>query len=431
MNASVRSIVLTWLAWVLIVIGFQAVAVMRFGPHWPDRALDWTAESTGRNYQKEHAYLLEPFMNNQVAWDSEYYLGIAVGGYDNPLIPALTNIGYAIPALDKRVAVEPGPGRRMSLSYAFLPFYPLVIRLMMVPLGLLGLNPIATASLAGVLVSALGALAGALALYDLARGSLGEEGGLRAAFFLMIFPTGFFLVQVYSEGLFVGLAFGCLAMVRRGRWWPAALLAAAATLTRAVGVALLVPMVMEWFRSRDFYLLDLEWRQLFHQGIPWRPLARLLLVLAPMGTFLLWKYSYLGFAFSFIEAQFFGRGLMNIGGSLQNWVGALRSMLSMDSHQMSGYYFTEFFGIVLGFVAIWRCLKRDAQVGWFSLVVFVVSLTSGPAQGMHRYVLAAPAVFITLADWGGNPRFERAWTIGSILLMGMLAAFFALNMWVA
>ena len=431
MKTNVGRIVLTWLAWVLIVIGFQAVAVMRFGPHWPDRALDWTAESTGRSYQKDNIFLLEPFMNNQVAWDSEYYLGIAVGGYDNVNIPALTNMGYAIPALDKRVAVEPGPGKRMSLSYAFLPFYPLIIRLVMVPLGVLGMNPIATASLAGVLVSALGALAGALALYDLARGSLGEEGGLRAAFFLLIFPTGFFLVQVYSEGLFVGLAFSCLAMVRRGRWWPAALLAAAATLTRAVGVALLVPMVMEWFRSRDFYLLDLEWRQLFHQGIPWRPLARLLLVLAPLGTFLLWKYSYLGFAFSYIEAQFFGRGFMNIGGSLENWVGALRSMLSMDSHQMSGYYVTEFLGIVLGFVAIWRCLKRDAQVGWFSLVVFLVSLSSGPAQGMHRYVLAAPAVFISLADWGGDPRFERAWTIGSTLLMGMLAAFFALNMWVA
>ncbi len=27
-------------------------------------------------------------MNNQVAWDSEYYLAIAVGGYDDPRLPA-------------------------------------------------------------------------------------------------------------------------------------------------------------------------------------------------------------------------------------------------------------------------------------------------------------------------------------------------------
>ena len=46
-----------------------------------------------------------------------------------------------------------------------------------------------------------------IALYDLTQESLGEDGAMRAAFYLLIFPTGFFLVQVYTEGLFVGLAF--------------------------------------------------------------------------------------------------------------------------------------------------------------------------------------------------------------------------------
>ncbi len=54
-----------------------------------------------------------------------------------------------------------------------------------------------------------------LALFDLTRDSLGEDGALRAVFYLIVFPTGFFLIQVYTEGLFVGLAFGCLAMLKR------------------------------------------------------------------------------------------------------------------------------------------------------------------------------------------------------------------------
>ncbi len=73
------------------------------------------------------------------------------------------------------------------------------------PLKLIGLNLTATATLAGVIVSALGALLAMLALYDLTSDSLGDEGAMRAAFYLLIFPTGFFLVQVYTEGLFVGL----------------------------------------------------------------------------------------------------------------------------------------------------------------------------------------------------------------------------------
>ncbi len=36
-----------------------------------------------------------------------------------------------------------------------------------------------------------------LALYDLTRDSLGENGGLRAAFYLVIFPTGFFLDNTF------------------------------------------------------------------------------------------------------------------------------------------------------------------------------------------------------------------------------------------
>jgi Gpi18-like mannosyltransferase len=92
----------------------------------------------------------------------------------------------------------------ISLSYAFFPFYPLMIRIFAYPLSIFGMNEIATATLAGVVVSALGTLLGMLALFDLTRDSLGEEGALRTSFYLIIFPTSFFLIQVYTEGLFVG-----------------------------------------------------------------------------------------------------------------------------------------------------------------------------------------------------------------------------------
>ncbi len=444
----VRNIVLLWLAWALIVIGFQALATARLQPQWPDRAQGWTETSTTvkAKYQQGHPYLLEPLMNNQVAWDSEYYLGIAVGGYDDPCVPTinLDQGSVSVPCTDPNPPpARENPQKPISLSYAFFPFYPLMIHLFAIPLGLF-LKPIAAAALAAVIVSALGTLAGMLALYDLTYESLGEDGGLRAVFYLLIFPTGFFLVQVYTEGLFVGLAFACLAMLKRKHLVYAALLGVAATLTRAVGVALVIPMAITWIRTNEWYGLDQEWGQLYYKRLPWRPFWHALLAFAPLIAFLIWKFSYYGFAFDFVEGNFFGRAFMDAGYAFSSWGQSFAEMVAglfnlksppalhfFVNPQHTAYYFTEFLGMAIGLIAILRCLKTHPEVAWFSLAVFLISWGSGPSQGIHRYVLGAPAVFISLARWGKNPVFDRAWTLASILLMGLLAMLYAFNFWVA
>jgi hypothetical protein len=414
------------------VISFQAVATARLLPKYPDRAQEWTEEFTYASYQNGRVFLLEPFMNDQVAWDSEYYLAIAIGGYDDPRAPHLTPQGVQISVRDHTVSRSGSSfNQSIALSHAFFPFYPLLIRMFSYPLQIFGLNEIATATLAGVMVSALGALLGMLALYDLTRDSLGEAGALRAIFYLVIFPTSFFLVQVYTEGLFVGLAFACLAMLKRKQWLAAAVLGMAATMTRAVGIALVIPMLVTWFSTGEWVDLDLEWRQIFHERLPWRPLARGLLAVSPLIVFLIWKFSYLGLAFDYIESNYFGRGFLSLGAAFYAWAEAFRTMLAGTNPQHTAYYLTEFLGLVIGVIACAVAFKTHPEIAWFSLAVFLISWGSGPAQGIHRYVLGAPAVFITLARWGNHPVFDRAWTVLSILLMGLLSMLFAFDMWVA
>jgi len=427
-----QTILFVWIAWCVIVIAFQALSHARIVPQLPDLAQEWTAQSTGEGYQEGHIYLLEPFMNNQVAWDSEYYLGIAVGGYDDPNVPHLTPTGIQTVVRDHVVSQSGSSfSQSISLSYAFFPFYPLMIRVFSYPLQVFGLNPIATATLAGVIVSALGTLLGMLALYDLTRDSLGQDGALRAVFYLIIFPTGFFLIQVYTEGLFVGLAFGCLAMLKRKHWLPAAILGCAATMTRAVGVALIIPMLIEWYRTGEWLDIDLEWRQIFHQGIPPRPFYHFVLSISPMMIFGIWKFSYLGLAFDYIEANFFGRGFLSLGYAFYAWSESFRTMLAGTNPQHTAYYITEFLGLAIGVVACVATFKTHPEYAWFSFAIVFISWGSGPAQGIHRYILGAPAVFIALSRWGRNPVFDRIWTIISILWMGSLAALFAFDMWVA
>lgn len=427
---SIRMISAIWLSWALIVIAFQALATARLVPVYPDRAREWTERFTGEGYQSDHVYLLEPFMNDQVAWDSEYYLSIAVGGYDDPKSPHLTPQG--IITVDSRNQISRSGSsfdQSISVNYAFFPLYPLMIRILAFPLQIFGLTPIATATLAGVIVSALGALLGMLALFDIAREILSEEGALRAAFYLIIFPTGFFLIQVYTEGLFVGFAFACLAMTKRKYWLAAAILGVAATMTRAVGVLLLIPMVISWVRTGEW--MELEWMQIFHQGITYRPLINGLLTISPLIAFLIWRFSYLGLAFNYIESNYFERGFLSLGYTFSDWSGAIRSILQGSNPQHTAYYLTEFLGFIIGIFTCVVMLKSQPEIGWYSLAVVLISWGSGPAQGIHRYILGAPAVFITLARWGQNPVFDRAWTILSLLLMGLLAMLFAFDMWVA
>ncbi len=442
-----RNIVFLWLAWVCILIGFQALATARVQPQWPDTAQRWTVDSTVASiYQKGHPYLLEPFMNNQVAWDSEYYLGIALGGYDNPCLPAINPLvkgGATVRCTDTKTQVPTDSnGKIWSLGYAFFPLYPIMMRLFSFPLSLFGMNPIATATLAGVMVSALGTLLAMFSLYDLTHEALGEEGGMRAVFYLLIFPTGFFLAQVYTEGLFVGLAFCSLAMLKRKHWVYAALFACAATLTRAVGIALFIPMAVTWIRTNEWYALDMEWRQLLYKRIPSTPLWHAFLAFAPLIVFLIWKLSYFGLAFDYVEKNYFGR-IVSIQQAFAVWITTSYEMILGFINQQgpaimhlyvnpqhSAYYFMETVGIVVGLIAVVRCLKTDPEVAWFSLAVYLISFASGPSQGMYRYVLAAPALFITLSRWGKNRTFDRIWTIFSILLMGLGATLYAMNYWV-
>lgn len=463
-----KKILLVWLAWVLIVIAFQAVATARFQPVFPDKAQEWTATYTlPATYQIGRPYLVEPFMNNQVCWDSEYYISIALGGYDDPKVPHLTPFGSTTYWQDGMlIGGNRYNGESLSLNYAFFPLYPWVMWVFVQPLKLIGLNLTATATLAGVIVSALGALLGMLSLYDLTSDSLGDEGGMRAAFYLLIFPTGFFLVQVYTEGLFVGLAFSCLAMLRRGKWLPAALLGAAATLTRAVGVALVIPMALTWFRTGDWLDIDLEWRQIYYWWREsWRALflavrkifrsifrihkpddpewswlrkelvvvvsfGKMLLAFAPLIAYLVWKFSHLGLSFDIVETNYFGRGFLDFGSAYYNWAGAFHSMF-VHLPERTAYFLTEFIGLIIGVVTCFTCIKYYPEIAFFSLAVLLISWGSGPAQGIIRYILGAPAVFVMLARWGRNSVFDRAWTVASILLMGLLAMLFAFNFWVA
>ena len=430
----IQKIFLIWLAWAVILIGYQTLVFARFQPNRPDKALSWTEYETNADSNKGKIYLTEPFLNTQVAWDSEYYLSIATVGYDDPAVGGIKpNFTW-----ENQATCTPGkPPQCYSRSYAFFPFYPYVSRAVALPLRALPLTPIAASTLASVLVSLLGALGAMWALYELTKDELEETGALRAAFYLLIFPSAFFLAQVYTEGLFVGLAFASLAFLKRRQWLLAGLLAACATWTRAAGALLFVPLIATW--ALDLYRLFV-YKQMkknaelktendeTHKPKPsWHILVNLLCAFGPVIAYLIWNAT-LGGAFHKVEDIYFSRGFLLWGQSMDAWGAAYKSFISSNL-QARTYYTVEFVSIIIAILACALTIKRYPLIAVYGLLVIVFSFFSGAAQGMHRYVLAVPSIFILLARWGKNPVFDRSWTIISVLTMGLMATLFTFDFW--
>lgn len=406
MNRQVlRTLVLIWIGWFTVLYLFQWLVTMRFNVMRPDTAVSWSASETTLQSQDRSVYLLNPFMNNQVAWDSEYYLGIATGGYNDPHAGVETN---------------PATGHVIPRNYSFFPLYPAVMKVLTIPLNVFGLNPIATATLAGIIVTLLGTLAGMIALYDLARETFDSDNGLRAVFYMLIFPTAFFFAQVYTEGLFIGLAFWSLALMKRKQWLWSSLLGVLAAWTRAHGAALALPLGITW-------LAAIDWKH-FKASFSWKWVLQGLCVLLPVAAFLVWRYSPLGMGWAELQEFYFGRGLMAIRSSIGSWADGF--LYALTNQPAMIYFGMEVFSVLLAFVTSLSLLRRDLPVALFSLAVVVLSVFSGSAQSMARYMLAAPAMYISLSALGRSKVFDRSWTIASLLLMGMTAMLFTFKMWV-
>lgn len=95
------------------------------------------------------------------------------------------------------------------------------------------------------------------------------------------------------------------------------------------------------------------------------------------------------------------------------------------------YVALELVALAVGVLACVWLLRSMPGVALFGLGVIVLSAGSSNAQGMDRYVLAVPAIFLLLAWFGRRIVFDRAWVMASTLLMGMLAMLFTFGFWVS
>jgi hypothetical protein len=118
---------------------------------------------------------------------------------------------------------------------AFFPLYPLLIRL--------GTPLTGSGILAGAVISAAAFLVALILLHRLTTLELDRRAADATVWLLALAPLAFFFTAIYSESVFLALGLGAALAARRDHWRLACALGAAATLTRPVGIALVVVLV--------------------------------------------------------------------------------------------------------------------------------------------------------------------------------------------
>ena len=281
-------------------------------------------------------------------------------------------------------------------SMAFLPLYPLLIRLLGSILG--------DDLLAALLISNIALFFGLYFLFNLTSELMDQPSAKRTLAYFVIFPTSFFLFAAYTEALFFLWVVFAFHAARKDHWVLAGFLGALAALTRMQGVLLFIPLTIIWYRN--------EWKE--------RPnlLRGLPLLLIPVAFLSFQIYTGRNYATS-LESHWLAR----TSTPWENFWLAIRSFLDASGNLLTFFNLIVAAGFLGMCIPVWKRLPLEFSL--FTILVLVVPLfrtnEGEPLVSYGRYALAAFPVFMILGNWG-----KKAWVNRLVIYLGFpLALYFS------
>ena len=285
-------------------------------------------------------------------------------------------------------------------SPAFFPLYPISVRLLAELLG----GPMSRGSIS-ILAVAVSLIALPFALwfvYRVTENGWGKRAAQAAVLTLAFFPTSFFLNSAYTESLFLAFSAGAVWAIRLRRdLLLACLFAGLSTATRNVGIFLLIPLFLEYWRNRQSY----GWQA-----------AHLILASSGLAAYMAYLWWQFGNPLAFQSAQAdWGREAVGPWDALTSaFDAALQStrVLVESVQQVSNLndvllaisgtnpLYSMFFFLLALVVILYGLSFMPLELTVYALALFVLPSFFGtpenPLMGIPRYVLAAFPVFVVL-----------------------------------
>jgi hypothetical protein len=300
-----------------------------------------------------------------LGWDASWYRDIARHGYDGvakeglrffPFVPMLARIGSWIPGVSVRLAL--------------------------------------------LLVANVCALAVGVLVYELVRSEgRGEAVARRAVWIVYLAPPAFVLVMGYAEATLMTATLIALLALRRQRWWIAAIAGVVAGLTRPVGVLLVVPALVEAFRTRNSPDRDHPIADYIARG------AAVIGSLVGTGAYLLWAEHRSGDLLYPLRVQ---QASARRGG----WVDPFRAVwraardAASGDHLSAGIHVFTVVVLVALIVVLWR--RWPVSFAAYATVATVVALSARNLDSLERYSLSTVPLVLAAAELVGGGTRERA-----------------------
>jgi hypothetical protein len=336
-------------------------------------------------------------------WDAPHYTDLIVYGYR---------------AVDPGNLVDPYGYRQVYPGelHLYIVFYPLFPWLGSV-VNTVAHEPVWSA----FIVSGVASLFVGPLMYRLVRHDESPDVALRSAWFLLIFPTAYFLHIGYTEALFMALVIGSFLAARTDRWWLAGMMGGLAALTRINGLVLLLALPVE--AATQWYMQAPGERR-----FQWRWLA-IGLVGVGFAVYLWLNFALYGTPFQFLHVQqeHWFKSLASPVDAIQSAFGWFESR-EPDEALMHGGMELLFVGIGLVGTVVAAFRFRPSWFAWMAgnLVLFVSTsfLLSTP-----RYAMTLFPLFVMLA----LPT-RRAWLLVGVSLLSLagfiyFASRFATGSW--
>jgi len=361
----------------LLLVGWLGIRLLPLPVTFPSA---WEIGPDGNKHTVENhiSPISHPCVNMLSRWDAGWYVEIARDGYH----------------------YEPGS----ASNTAFFPLYPLLIRVIHALLFLPAndywwLVP-------AIALSNIALLIGLTYFRALLAIDFDEEIASRAIIYLLIFPTTFFFSGIYSESLFLALTVGAFYYARTNRWLPACIFAALAAVTRSQGIILALPLLIEYFRERNFSLRKIGWNITAFALIPAAVFAYALFLRLRFGS---WTVM-------FDVQGIWGRHLMWPWHPLA-WFLRHAPALSLEHHDRLDFCFLVL--LLGGAIAGLRQLSISYSVYLWTAVAFFSCW--GLFGSIPRFDLVTFPLFVVLALIGAR---SRAFHLGYVVASTMLAALF-------
>jgi hypothetical protein len=321
-------------------------------------------------------------------WDGVWYLALAQHGYPTHVSHLQTTLG-------------------------FFPLYPMVMWLVAHVLD-------APMVAAGLVVSGLGGLCATILLEKLATRWWDADVARRAVVLFCAFPGSVVFSMVYSEGVLLPLAMGCLLALASKRWLLAGILAGLATAVGPDSVAIVLACAVAAF---------VEIRRLgFHDRAARRSLVAPVLSPVGIGAVGAFFWAWTGTPLANFDAQRYGWGERTTPFALWREVKTLSQEISLrhfDYHLVNLNYVVGLAGAVLLVYALVLLARQRHAVApealaW-TLGIAFLSLTSQYTPPNPRLLITAFPVVAVLAYRVRNRRFT--WLVAAnVVLLVVLSA---------